>query len=65
MSEIIIEQLLEQRDSYLNMLKHLDFQLILEPTDNEIQNIEKLQEKTVEQIKKIEQELAYISNSKI
>ena len=64
MSEIIIEQLLEQRDAYLSVLKHLDFQLILEPTDNEIQNIEKLQSNTVEQIKKIEQELAYISNSK-
>ncbi|MHA7647271.1 hypothetical protein [Nitrosopumilus sp. S4] len=64
MPDIIIEQLLEQRDAYLSMLKHLDFQLILEPADNDVQNIEKLQESTVEQIKKIEQELAYISNSK-
>ncbi|NND86987.1 MAG: hypothetical protein HKM23_06675 [Nitrosopumilus sp.] len=64
MTEIIIEQLLEQRNSYLNILKHFEFQLILEPTKKEIENIEKLQASTIEQVKKIEQELAFLSNSK-
>jgi hypothetical protein len=63
-SEIIIEKLLVQRDFYLNTLKHLDFELIMEPTEKEIENIEKLQLVTIDQIKKIEQEIAFLSSNK-
>ena len=45
MSEIIIEKLLEQRDFYLSTLKQLDFQRAMDPTDNEIKEIEKLNKK--------------------
>jgi|GEM_PF-264994 len=58
--DIIIEKLLEQRNSYLNTLKHLDFGLAMEPSEDEIKNIEKLQTTTIEQIKKIEQEVAFL-----
>ena len=64
MSEIIIEKLLEQRDFYLNILKQLEFQLAIEPTGNELQDIEKLQTTTVEQLKKVEQEIAYLNSEK-
>lgn len=64
MSEIIIEKLLEQRDFYLNILKQLEFQLAIEPTGNELQDIEKLQTTTVEQLKKVEQEIAYLNSKK-
>ena len=64
MSEVIVERLLEQRDVYLNTLKHLNFQLIEEITQKEIENNEKLQKTTIEQLKKIEQELAFILSKK-
>ena len=51
-SEIIIEKLLEQRNSYLNTLKHLDFGLVMDPSEDEIKNIEKLQTTTIDEIKK-------------
>ena len=63
-SEIIIEKLLEQRDSYLNMLKHLDFELVMDPTEKEIENIKKLQTSTIIQLKKIEQEIAFLLSKK-
>ena len=65
MSELIIEKLLEQRDAYLNMLKHLDFELAIDE-GSDIEKIEKLKTTTVEQIKKIEQEIAFLysKNSK-
>ena len=59
MSEIIIEKLLEQRDAYLNILKHLDFALAIEE-GSDIEKIEKLKITTVEQIKKVEQEIAFL-----
>jgi len=58
--DIIIEKLLEQRNSYLNTLKHLDFGLVMDPSEDEIKNIEKLQTATIDQIKKIEQEVAFL-----
>ena len=64
MSEIVLERLLEQRDVYLNTLKHLNFQLIEELTQKEVENNEKLQKTTIEQLKKIEQELAFILSKK-
>ncbi len=64
MSEIIVEKLFEQRDFYLNTLKHLDFQLIDDPSKKELEAIEKLQISTIEQLKKIEQEISFILSKK-
>lgn len=61
MSEVIIEKLLEQRDFYLNTLKHLEFQLAMDPSEKEIKNNKKLKETTIDQIKKVEQEIAYLT----
>ena len=60
--DIIIEKLLEQRNSYLNTLKHLDFGLAMDPSEDEIKNIEKLQTTTIDEIKKIEQEIAFLTS---
>ena len=64
-SEIIIEKLLEQRNQYLNTLKHLDFELVMDPTNTEIKHIEKLQTNTIDQLKKIEQEIAFLLSKKL
>ena len=64
MSEIILEKLFEQRNLYLNTLKHLDFQLVEEISQKEVENNKKLQKTTIEQLKKIEQELAFILSKK-
>jgi hypothetical protein len=61
---MIIEKLLEQRDSYLNTLKHLDFELVMDPTKKEIENNKKLQTNTIDQLKKIEQEIAFLLSEK-
>jgi len=61
---MIIEKLLEQRDFYLNTLKHLDFQLIDDPSKKVVEDIEKLKTTTIDQIKKIEQEISFISSKK-
>ena len=60
--DIIIEKLLEQRNSYLNTLKHLDFGLAMDPSEDEIKKIEKLQTTTIDEIKKIEQEIAFLTS---
>jgi len=60
LSEILFEELLEQRDFYLNTLKHLNFQLIMDPSKNELEGIEIMQTKIIDQLKKVEQELASI-----
>ena len=64
MSEIFFEKLLEQRDFYLNTLKHLNFQLISDPSKKELEDIDILQTKTIEQLKKVEQELASLLSTK-
>jgi hypothetical protein len=61
---MLLEKLLEQRDFYLNTLKHLNFQLMTDPSKKELDNIEIMQGETIEQLKKIEQELAYIYSGK-
>jgi len=61
---MIIEKLLEQRDLYLNTLKHLDFELVMDPTEKEIESIKKLQINTIDQLKKIEQEIAFLLSKK-
>jgi len=64
LSEIFFEKLLEQRDFYLNILKQLNFQLIMDPSKKELEDIEIMQTKTIDQIKKVEQELAFLSSKK-
>ncbi len=62
LDEIIFEKLLEQREFYLDTLKQLEFQLVLDSPD-EIDKIKQLLNQTIEELKKVEQELAYLSNS--
>jgi len=64
LSEILFEKLLEQRDFYLNILKQLNFQLMVDPSKKELEDIEIMQTKTIDQIKKVEQELAFLSSKK-
>ncbi len=61
---MIFEKLLEQRDFYLNTLKHLNFQSMTDPSKKELEDIEIMQTKTIDQLKKVEQELAYILSRK-
>ena len=63
MSEMIAEKLLEQRDFYLNTLKHLEFELMTNPTEKDLDRIKTFQMKTVDQLKRVEQELAFLSNN--
>jgi len=62
--DIIIEKLFEQRDMNLNTLKNLDFELIMDPTEKEIEKIKELQKSTIEELKKIEQEIAFLTAKK-
>ncbi len=64
LSEILFEKLLEQRDFYLNILKQLNFQLLVDPSKKELEDIGIMQTKTIDQIKKVEQELAFLSSEK-
>ncbi len=64
LSEILFEKLLEQRDFYLNILKQLNFQLLADPSKKELKDIGIMQTKTIDQIKKVEQELASLSSEK-
>ncbi len=64
LSEILFEELLERRDFYLNTLKHLNFQLIIDPSKNELDDIEIMQTKIIDHLKKVEQELASILSKK-
>ena len=61
---MLFEKLLEQRDLYLNTLKHLNFQLMIDPSKKELKDIEMMQTKIIDQLKKVEQELAFISSEK-
>ena len=54
LSEILFEELLERRDFYLNTLKHLNFQLIMDPPKNELDDIEIMQTKIIGHLKKVE-----------
>jgi len=64
LSEILFEKLLEQRDFYLNILKQLNFQLLVDPSKKELEDVEIMQTKTIDQIKKVERELAFLSSEK-
>ena len=60
MSQFDLEKLLEKRDSYLNILKHLSFELMMEPTDEEIRQIKEMEKNTINELDKIQQEISQI-----
>ena len=60
MSEFIIEKLYETRDSYLNILKQVSFQLMMDPTDDEIKQFKELEKNTLDNLNKIQQEISQI-----
>jgi hypothetical protein len=60
LSDLIIEKLLEKRDSYLTILKHLSFELMMDLTDIEIKEIKEVEKNTLDQLKTIQQEIAQI-----
>jgi len=64
LSEILFEKLLEQRDFYLNTLKHLNFLLITDPSKKELEDVKIMQTKTIDQLKKVEQELSFLLSDK-
>jgi hypothetical protein len=60
LSDLIIEKLLEKRDSYLTIIKHLSFELMMDLTDIEIKEIKEVEKNTLDQLKSIQQEIAEI-----
>ena len=60
MSEFIIEKLFETRDSYLNILKQISFQLMMEPTNTEIKQFNESEKNTLDNLEKIQQEISQI-----
>ena len=60
MSQFDLEKLFEKRDSYLNILKHLSFELMMEPTDGEIKQIKELEKNTISELDKIQQDISQI-----
>ena len=62
--DMIIEKLFEQRDMNLSTLKNLDFELLMDPTEKEIEKIKEFQKSRIEELKKIEQEIAFLTSKK-
>ena len=60
MSEFVIEKLFETRDSYLNILKQVSFQLMMEPIDAEIKQFKEIEKNTLDNLEKIQQEISQI-----
>ena len=60
MSQFDLEKLFEKRDSYLNILKHIIFELMMEPTDEEIKQIKELEKNTITELDKIQQGISQI-----
>jgi hypothetical protein len=60
MSEFVIEKLYETRDSYLNILKQISFQLMMDPTDDEIKQFKELEKNTLDNLNKLQQEISQI-----
>ena len=60
MSEFVIEKLYETRDSYLNILKQVSFQLMMDPTDDEIKQFKEIEKNTLDNLNKIQQEISQI-----
>jgi len=62
MSEFNIEKLFETRDSYLNILKQVSFQLMMDPTDDEIKQFKEIEKNTLDNLNKIQREISQISS---
>ena len=62
MSEFNIEKLFETRDSCLNILKQVSFQLMMDPTDDEIKQFKEIEKNTLDNLNKIQQEISQISS---
>ena len=60
MSEFPLEKLLEKRDSFLNILKHLSFELLMEPTEEEIKKINELEKNTLHELDLVQKEISDI-----
>ena len=60
LSEFVIEKLFETRDSYLNILKQVSFQLMMEPTNAEIKQFKEIEKNTLDNLEKIQQEISHI-----
>jgi hypothetical protein len=60
MSQFDLEKLFEKRDSYLNILKYLSFELMMQPSDEEIKQIKELEKNTINELDKIQQEISQI-----
>jgi hypothetical protein len=60
LSEFVIEKLFETRDSYLNILKQISFQLMMEPTDAEIKQFKEIEKNTFDNLEKIQQKISQI-----
>ena len=60
MSEFVTEKLFETRNSYLNVLKQVSFQLMMEPTDAEIKQFKEIEKNTLDNLEKIQQEISQI-----
>jgi len=60
MSEFVTEKLFETRNSYLNVLKQVSFQLMIEPTDAEIKQFKEIEKNTLDNLEKIQQEICQI-----
>jgi len=60
MPEFVIEKLFETRDSYLNILKQVSFQLMMEPTDAEIKQFKEIEKNTLDNLEKTQQEISQI-----
>ena len=60
MSEFVIEKLFETRDSYLNILKQVSFQLMMDPSNSEIKQFKELEKSTLDNLEKIQQEISQI-----
>ena len=60
MSDLIVEKLYETRDSYLNILKQVSFQLMMDPSDDEINQFKEIEKSTLDNLNKIQQEISQI-----
>jgi uncharacterized protein YllA (UPF0747 family) len=60
LSDLIVETLYETRDSYLNILKQVSFQLMMDPTDDEIKQFKEIEKSTLDNLNKIQQEISQI-----
>ena len=57
---LLLKKLFETRDSYLNILKQVSFQLMMEPTNTKIKQFKEIEKNTLDNLEKIQQEISQI-----